>query len=224
MSITRKDLESQRLQNIIARENPDLAILSDAELQASITNILNQRSHPSKIWIFAYGSLIWNPVFEYNDRQIVMLDGWHRSFCIWAPVGRGTPKQPGLVLALEQSGHCCGVAYQIEADPSELLLLWRREMVVGSYIPRWVEVETSEQKLDAIAFTVNPQHSLYAANLSLLQTAAAISRALGSLGSCTTYLMQTIEGLADCGIVDVELMKVREQVTLQSFYQSSSLV
>lgn len=214
MSITRKDLESQRLQNIIARENPDLTILSDAQLQASITNILNQRSHSSKIWIFAYGSLIWNPVFEYHERQIAMLDGWHRSFCIWAPLGRGTPKEPGLVLALEQSGHCCGVAYQIEADPSELLLLWRREMVVGSYIPRWVEVETSEQKLDAIAFTINPQHSLYAANLSLLQTADAISKACGSLGSCTTYLMQTIEGLADCGIVDMELMKVHEQVML----------
>lgn len=214
MSITRKDLESQRLQNIIARENPDLTILSDAQLQASITNILNQRSHSSKIWIFAYGSLIWNPVFEYHERQIAMLDGWHRSFCIWAPLGRGTPKEPGLVLALEQSGHCCGVAYQIEADPSELLLLWRREMVVGSYIPRWVEVETSDQKLDAIAFTINPQHSLYAANLSLLQTAVAISTASGSLGSCTTYLMQTIEGLADCGIVDMELMKVHEQVML----------
>jgi cation transport protein ChaC len=212
MSITRTDLESQRLQTMLAQANPDLTILSDAQLQASISDILNQRSHPSQIWIFAYGSLIWNPVFEYQNRQIAKLDGWHRSFCIWTPAGRGTPKQPGLVLGLEESGHCCGVAYQITADPSELLLLWRREMVVGSYIPRWVELETSNQKLDAIAFTMNPQHSLYAANLTLLQTATAISKAQGSLGSCTTYLMQTIEGLAELGIVDLELMKIHEQV------------
>ncbi len=212
IALTRADLESQQLQRSIAQENTGLVILTDAQLQASITEILSQRPLKSTVWIFAYGSLIWNPVFEYSDRQIATLQGWHRSFCIWTPAGRGTPVQPGLTLALEPDGHCCGVAYQMVADPLELLLLWRREMVVGSYIPRWVTVETSNRTLDAIAFTVNPQHSLYAPNLTAEEIVQAIITASGSLGSCKDYLVQTVTELTDCGMADTELRQIFDLV------------
>ncbi|MCE2749325.1 MAG: gamma-glutamylcyclotransferase, partial [Rhodobacter sp.] len=31
-----------------------------------------------RLWVFGYGSLIWNPGFPVADRQIARLDGWHR--------------------------------------------------------------------------------------------------------------------------------------------------
>ncbi|MBE9014198.1 gamma-glutamylcyclotransferase, partial [Pseudanabaenaceae cyanobacterium LEGE 13415] len=194
MSLTRSDLESLRLQQMIAVKNLGLEILSEAELKASIDQILQQKSAQSELWIFAYGSLIWNPIIEYCDRIPGKIYGWHRSFCLRTPVGRGTPENPGLALALESGGSCRGIAYRIapELVATELLLLWRREMVVGSYIPRWVKVFADNTSIDAIVFTINPKHPMYDPNLSVEEVARTIATAEGMLGSCLDYLSHTI--------------------------------
>lgn len=214
MSLTRSDLESLRLQQMIAVENLGLSILSTAELQASIAQILQQKPSESDVWIFAYGSLIWNPIIEYCDRVPGKIDGWHRSFCLRTPVGRGTPENPGLVLALESGGSCRGIAYRIapERVATELLLLWRREMVVGSYIPRWVKVFAEKTAIDAIVFTINPKHPMYDPNLSVTEVASTIATAEGMLGTCSDYLSHTIQGLAEHQIVDRELLNLQNQV------------
>ena len=71
--------------------------------------------------------------------------GLHRQFCLWSLGSRGTVKVPGLVLGLDRGGSCHGVAYRLPARcaRAELALLWRREMVVGSYKPRWLQVHSS---------------------------------------------------------------------------------
>lgn len=214
MSLTRSDLEAQRIQQMVRQANLGLTVLTDAELQTSIASVLGQRPNLSEIWIFAYGSLIWNPIIHHSDRQIGTIYGWHRRYCLRTPGGRGTPEHPGLTLALDRGGSCQGVIYQLEADDqlAELLLLWRREMVVGSYIPRWVKVFSNSGERDAIAFTINPQHSLYVPNLSIEATAQILATASGSLGSCKDYLLQTIEGLSLCGIRDRGLLKLRDLV------------
>ncbi|MEM8810593.1 MAG: gamma-glutamylcyclotransferase [Cyanobacteria bacterium P01_G01_bin.38] len=220
MALTRATLTTGHLQRIV-QQVPELEayILSKTELEFSIQQTLQQRpttrrpTHPG-VWIFAYGSLIWNPILQYGARRTGKIYGWHRRFCMWTPAGRGTPDRPGLALALERGGSCCGVAYCIAANQlsTELLLLWQREMVVGSYIPRWVKVWADGQAIDAIAFTINPHHPLYAPKLSMAEMAASISRAQGALGSCTEYLLQTIAGLANHGITDQSLLKLRDQI------------
>ena len=50
------------------------------------------------LWIFGYGSLIWNPGFAFDDRVVARLDGWHRSFCMRSIHYRGTVEVPGLGL------------------------------------------------------------------------------------------------------------------------------
>jgi glutathione-specific gamma-glutamylcyclotransferase len=145
MSLTRDDLEAGRLQEAIARSKAAASFLSEAELQASLCHTLQQQQPDSDVWVFAYGSLIWNPIFRYVERRVGTIYGFHRRFCLWVPVGRGTPDNPGLVLGLDRGGSCRGIAFRIAAAdvPSELLLVWRREMIVGSYIPRWVRVEVT---------------------------------------------------------------------------------
>ncbi|RUT00552.1 gamma-glutamylcyclotransferase [Dulcicalothrix desertica PCC 7102] len=212
MALTRTTLATGYLQKMV-QQSPELEahILTQTELQKSIQQTLQQRLSHDNIWIFAYGSLIWNPILKYSERITGKIYGWHRRFCLRMPVGRGTPEQPGLTLALEKGGSCCGVAYRITKEhlDSELLLLWQREMVVGSYIPRWVKVFADDKELEAIAFTVNRKHPLYAPNLSLVQIAAVVSTAKGELGSCADYLLQTIEGLSGCNITDRNLVMVR---------------
>ena len=214
MSLTRSDLESGRLQRLISESKLGLHALSEAELQESIRKILLRQAVDSDIWLFAYGSLIWNPIFRSVECRVGTIYGLHRSFCLWTPLGRGTPDNPGLVLGLDRGGSCRGVAFRIAAAdvPSELLLLWRREMVVGSYIPRWVKVFDGTQDLEAIAFVINRHNPKYAGNVSLETTVDSIATAHGQLGSCADYLLQTVDGLTTVGIKDKHLLLLRDLV------------
>lgn len=214
MSLTRSDLEKGRLQEMIVQSNPTASFLSEAELQASLSNTLQQQQPDSDVWLFAYGSLIWNPVFTFVERRMGMIYGFHRRFCLWVPAGRGTPDHPGLVLGLDRGGSCRGIAFRIAAADisSELLLVWRREMIVGSYVPRWVRVEDGKQGFKAITFVINRQHRRYAGELSQETTVNSIATASGHLGSCADYLMQTVDGLLSVGIKDKYLLSLRDQV------------
>jgi cation transport protein ChaC len=115
MSLTRSDLESRRLQQIILQSGRGVNVLSEAQLQESIGETLKQEKPDSDVWIFAYGSLIWNPIFKFVEQRVGTIYGWHRRFCLWVPQGRGTPDNPGLVLGLDRGGSCCGIAYRIAA-------------------------------------------------------------------------------------------------------------
>lgn len=214
MSLTRADLESQLLQKMILQAGLDLEVLSEAQLQASILETLKRQKPNSDVWLFAYGSLIWNPIFHFIEHRVGTVYGWHRRFCLWAPLGRGTPDNPGLVLGLDRGGSCRGIAYRIAATNvlSELLLLWRREMVVNSYIPRWVKVFDSKQEFEAIAFIVNRHHPTYAGNISLETSVNSLATAAGKIGSSADYLIQTVDGLISAGIKDKQLLLLRDKV------------
>lgn len=213
MTLTRIDLESGRLQAMILQAGLGLQILTQAQLQQSIDETL-QQCLASDVWIFAYGSLIWNPILKFSARCIGTIYGWHRRFCLWTPVGRGTPNNPGLVLGLDRGGSCRGVVYQVAATDvvAELQLLWRREMIAGTYVPRWVKVFNGEQVVEAIAFVINRQHSLYTGNLPLETTIQSLATASGQLGSCADYLLETIDGLATVGIKDQTLLFLGDRV------------
>lgn len=212
--LTRTYLESGLLQEMILQSGLGLDVLSEIQLQESIRLTLQRQDPTSDIWLFAYGSLIWNPIFRFVEYRIGTVYGWHRRFCLWTPLGRGTPDNPGLVLGLDRGGSCRGVAFRITAAdvPSELLLVWRREMVVGSYIPRWVRVFDGTQEFEAIAFVVNRHHSTYALDLPLEVAVDSIATAHGQLGSCADYLTQTVNGLMTVGIKDKQLLRLRDRV------------
>ena len=213
MSLTRSALESRSLQQTIIKSGTGV-ILSEAQLQESLSQTLWQHQPNSDIWVFAYGSLIWNPIFKFAEQRIGTIYGWHRRFCLWVPQGRGTSENRGLVLGLDSGGSCRGIAYRIAAADvsSELPLLWRREMIVGSYIPRWVRVRNGTQQLPAITFVINRQHRAYAGKISFETTINSIATASGELGSCADYLIQTVNGLTEVGIKDKQLLKLVQQV------------
>jgi cation transport protein ChaC len=190
-------------------------ILTEAQLQESLKQTLGQQKANSDVWLFAYGSLIWNPLFKFAEQRIGKIYGWHRSFCLWVPQGRGTPSNRGLVLGLDNGGSCRGIAYRIAAADvsSELPLLWRREMVVGCYIPHWVKVFDGVQQLPAITFVINRQHRSYTGKISKETMINSIATASGELGSCADYLMQTVNGLMKVGIKDQQLLWLSKQVS-----------
>lgn len=210
MVLNRQALESKLLQQILSHPELNLKIWSDEELLQSIRDTL-ERQKGDCLWIFAYGSLIWNPIFDYCDRIQVSVSGWHREFCLLAPVGRGTIENPGLVLGLIPGKQCQGIAYSLPVNEdleAELLLLWRREMVVGSYIPTWVTATNNNQEIEVLTFTVNRQHPVYVENLSQEKIVESLATAEGILGTSAEYLTQTVEGLLKANIEDRQLIEL----------------
>ncbi len=212
--LTRADLESNRLRKLFCQANPGVRVLSDADLESSLESLL--RSHPEgeDVWLFGYGSLVWNPIIRFEERHVAKLHGYHRSFCLWSHVGRGSLQKPGLVLGLDSGGSCRGVAFRIRGDRAgnELRLLWRREMVLGSYCPRWVKVDMDDRDLSAIAFIVRRDHPGYAGRLPLDTVLKIMVSARGFLGTPAEYLHETIQGLLKHGVRDAYLMEIRRHV------------
>ena len=178
--------------------------LSDEQLSESLTETLSARPKGAGWWVFAYGSLLWNPLFPFVEARPAVLRGLHRRFCLYSMASRGTPTAPGLVLGLVRGGGCTGVAYRLPAPVAidELHLLWRREMVVGSYRPKWVSAQAGGRQLVVLTFAVRPTHAQYAGKLTLDEQARVIASAAGAFGSSLDYLERTRVALVTHGIVD----------------------
>jgi cation transport protein ChaC len=213
LQVTREEIMSGAIQRAAA-QTPGMVLLSEADFEASIQAILADHPPQTDLWVFGYGSLIWNPAFRFDDRLIGKVYGWHRSFCLWTSLSRGCPQQPGLILGLDHGGVCAGVLYRIPAADvdKELKVLWQREMSDGSYVPRWVYVSTALGRIRAVTFTINRSHTRYAGKLAPAEVARVISRAEGKMGRCSDYLSNTVTSLKKMGILDHKLTALEKQV------------
>ncbi len=214
MGLTREDLENDVLRKSYEHLPHEVPLVPAAQFHASLECILAGCTPEEDLWVFGYGSLIWNPLFHHVERQQATVHGFHRSFCLRSRMGRGSVAQPGLVLGLDFGGCCHGVAFRIAADQArqELTLIWRREMVLGSYAPRWVKARAGKRALRALAFVVNHEHPHYAGKLPSESIIAILAGAHGKFGSAADYLYQTVDCLAANGIRDPHLVALRERV------------
>ncbi|TMH59333.1 MAG: gamma-glutamylcyclotransferase, partial [Betaproteobacteria bacterium] len=115
MTLSRRDLEEGRMRALYAQAVDARHALTDEELAASLAGTLKSKPAESDWWVFAYGSLLWNPLFPFEDARRAMLCGRRRRFCLWSLASRGTANQPGLVLGLDRGGSCQGVVYRLPA-------------------------------------------------------------------------------------------------------------
>lgn len=179
--------------------------LSDQELEKSMNAFLGGIDARQDLWVFSYGSLMWNPGFYFTEVRMAKLAGHQRCFSLKADLGRGTVEFPALMLSLEkQPGSCTGLAFRIAADISqeELAILWRREMIQGSYIPVMLPMATPQGNITALAFTSNRTSIHYVGTQSLDNTASVIAKASGFIGSNRQYLEQLAAQLACLRIED----------------------
>lgn len=187
----------------------------DADYAAEVERIM-AAAPPGEFWIFAYGSLIWNPATETDAERIAVASGWHRSFCLFDQRYRGNPRQPGLMLCLDRGGTCRGVAYRIPAGRIEENLdkLVRREMsMVPSAFPgRWIKVATETGPLTALAFAIDRKNPRYVGGLSLAERADRLAQAHGWKGTMAEYVLATVEKLEQLGIHDRNLWAIQQLV------------
>lgn len=161
------------------------------------------------LWVFGYGSLLWNPGFTPARAVKARLQDYHRSFCMLSIHHRGSEAEPGLVLALDEApgGQCTGMAFQV--DPAEedavLAMLRERELISSAYFEREVDlIAEGEDKIRALAYIIDPDHVQYC-QYSLEKQAQIIARAVGGRGPNTEYLYNTADHLTELGIRDDEM-------------------
>lgn len=215
VALTRDTLRSGELREVLRRHDPDLKTLSDEELAASRASMFPPSGRPDRdVWLFGYGSLIWNPAIEFAERRRATIHGLHRRFCLRTELGRGTPDLPGLVLGLDRGGQCRGVAFRIPKDvaETELEIVWRREMVTHAYRPRWLKAVTDQGPIDTIGFVINRVHHRYCGQLPEDEAADTIARAGGFLGPCRDYLFNTVDHLRELGMPDAGLERLARRV------------
>lgn len=178
--------------------------LTPMELLGALREALSPWKPGTPFWIFAYGSLMWNPRFTWDARHVATIRGYHRSFRLWSRINRGTPERPGLVLTLECGGSCRGLVYRISPDlvQEQIQLIWKREMTYGSYRPRWLNCAVGGETLRALCFTVNRESSGYAGPIPENVMVEAIASAAGAYGPAHDYLFKTTETLRQHGIRD----------------------
>ena len=164
-------------------------------------------------WIFGYGSLMWNPGFEFLQASKARVMGLHRSLCVHSWVHRGTQESPGLVLGLDKGGSCLGIAYRVaEKNRTEVIdYLRARELPTDVYVESLRKVVLEDgQKVEAVLYQVDRSHQQYACDLSMADQIHIVRHAVGRSGANPEYLLNTVDCMRNIGIRDRKLEEISD--------------
>jgi cation transport protein ChaC len=165
------------------------------------------------VWVFAYGSLMWQPGFQYAEARHARLLGYHRAFCVYSVHYRGSPSRPGLVLGLDRGGVCEGMAFRLRAESASdtIAYLRRRELIYGVYREALVPVTfigAESAPVLAMAYIAERAHPAHAGRLPLSRQVSLIRGAWGEAGTNLDYLINTLIHLGDLGIRERSLERL----------------
>ena len=199
-----------------ARETPGMAQVSSfSAIRRDVARVMASQPVKGDLWFFGYGSLMWNPAIRHEERAVATIRGWHRSFCLWTPLSRGTAERPGLILGLDRGGACRGVAYRIARSRmrTELTALWQREMADRSYIARWVKADAGGHgTISCLTFVMDRKHPRYAGKVPPDDAARVIAQAEGRMGRNADYLAACLASLRSDGIREGTLRDLHRRV------------
>jgi cation transport protein ChaC len=169
------------------------------------------------LWVFAYGSLMWRPGFDYLERASARLFGLHRALCVYSFVHRGTPEKPGLVLGLDRGGACRGIAYRVAQAKraATIAYLRAREQVTMVYREAWRDVLITgepERRVRALVYIVDRGHPQYAGRLDHDAQLHFVRQGHGSSGANRDYVLATVGEIEAQGFRDSELHLLAERL------------
>ena len=171
------------------------------------------------LWVFGYGSLMWDPGFPYAESKCGKLYGYHRSLCLRSVRYRGTDANPGLVFGLDRGGSCTGMCFRLNVEEQQDVAdyLQDREMLNNAYDPHIRTVNlTDGRQVDAIVLVVRRQHPSYVKNLNANEIAGIVANASGQRGANLDYVIATLKVLDSFGISDRVLKTVGRLASAQT--------
>ncbi|MFD1697567.1 gamma-glutamylcyclotransferase [Roseibium aestuarii] len=157
------------------------------------------------LWVFGYGSLMWNPGFPVQMASPALLKGAHRSLCVYSWVHRGTQERPGLVFGLDRGGACRGMAFRVDPGHRDdtIAYLREREQVTMVYREHWRPVTLADgTRVTALTYMVDRSHPQYAGALPVERQLDIVLGASGRSGPNPDYVLSTAAHLTELGIRD----------------------
>ena len=210
--LSRKDMVSGHFYEEHANTLPAGMVWDKKSIYQSLVDTLAQREPNQPVWVFAYGSLMWNPLITIEEMRKGILKGWQRRFNLKLISGRASQQHPGRMLSLDHGGETQGMAFRLADDDQlvdELKVIWTREMITGLYLPRWESVKlTSGETIQAIVFVSNVAHPDHVPDESPESASSIIALAEGSIGTNTDYVMQLYSTLQSWCIEDPYIQDV----------------
>ena len=167
------------------------------------------------LWVFGYGSLMWNPGFKVRQAAPARLYGYHRRLCLWSIHYRGTATRPGLVLGLDRGGSCNGMALRVARKDIQAVstYLLKREMLNNAYLPAIKKVYLKHGiGVNALAFISKQEHPQFARPLSIAETVSVVVGASGKHGENCDYVLNTVRHLSEFEIKNTALHLVAEKL------------
>jgi len=174
--------------------------------------IMAELPDSGELWVFAAGSLIWNPRCPVVERRLGTVNGWQRAFCYGSDTRyRGSPAAPGLMMSLDHGGQCEGIVLRLKPENvrKSLIDLLREE---PPFPIEWVEAETEIGKVSAIAFTAFREYVGYQSEPPAEEVADVLATSVGHFGSMADYLLNTVINLEEAGIHDPHLWHLQDLV------------
>ena len=159
------------------------------------------------LWVFAYGSLMWDPGIRFAEVRRAHLDGYERRFILKeATGGRGTEEAPGLFAALDVGTGCDGLVFRIERErlEEETRILWQREQIAPGYIPHALPVATAAGEVEALAFVADHAVEVIEPDIPRETQVRYMATGAGIVGSSRDYLCNIVQKLDELGIEDPE--------------------
>jgi cation transport protein ChaC len=161
-------------------------------------------------YIFAYGSLIWNPCFNYLWKSSAILHNYERQLCMYSWRARGTKENPGLVLGLvNKEGAYCD-SYRDEIFSS---LYLRENTPSECYDVVYLDVElinNENEIVKALCFVSKDYHEQYAKYLTNDEKIKIIIQAEGECGTTRQYLENTVISLKKEELEDYTLFELNK--------------
>jgi len=171
--------------------------------------------HENDLWVFGYGSLMWRPGFDFAEKQLASIHGYHRAMCIYSHVHRGTREKPGLVLGLDHGGSCKGIAFRVAAANVEetLAYLREREQATSVYVESRLTARLCDgRKVSALAYTADRGHHQYAGKLSQEEVLRLVTQGIGISGPNPDYVCNTQAHLHELAIRDATLEWLAKEI------------
>ncbi|HWG04325.1 MAG TPA: gamma-glutamylcyclotransferase [Beijerinckiaceae bacterium] len=167
------------------------------------------------LWVFGYGSLIWRPGFDFEERTLATIWGYRRALCVYSHVHRGSPERPGLVVGLDRGGACRGVAFRVAAARRETTIAYLREREQVTLVYHEADLRAvlaDGRRVVTLAYIVDQHHPQYAGRLPVEELARLVRQGVGVSGNDVDYVRSTYEHLATLGIEDRTLAAVVEEL------------
>jgi cation transport protein ChaC len=161
--------------------------------------------HSGDLWVFGYGSLMWNPALRFAEvRRAHVADHARRLILVENRGGRGTAAAPGLMAVLDAGDGCDGLAFRIAAADveTETDILFQREMLAPGYLARFIPARIGDEEVRMLTFLADRDVPDVRPDLTHEEQVRYVAHGAGDLGTSRDYLAGIVGHLGELGIVD----------------------